>query len=73
MILDQHDRRSATWRKLETYLLDRQDMLRKQNDVSLPLDKTQKLRGRIAEIRTILDLAGPDEQDANAPAEEQTP
>jgi hypothetical protein len=45
---------SPLWSKLRVELELRLETLRKENDGSHSHDETQKLRGRIAEVKTVL-------------------
>lgn len=53
----QADRESPLWRRLEAHMNDRIATLREQNDADKNPDATAHLRGRIAELKTLLDLA----------------
>lgn len=53
----QADRDSPLWRRLEEHMRERRDTLRAQNDTPKPEQDTALLRGRIAELTTLLDLA----------------
>ena len=55
--LAREDFRTAVWKKVEKYANDRLDEHRKRNDGDLNADKTANLRGRIAELKALLDLA----------------
>lgn len=55
--LTQADRSSPLWRALEAHLTDRLATLRTRNDADAPPDKTAHLRGQIAEVKALLDLA----------------
>lgn len=55
-ILTDHDRSSAVWKKIKAHLESHLDVLRKQNDTSKTRDETEKLRGRIAEVKHMLGL-----------------
>ena len=57
MTLDKLERHSALWQKLEGFLAHRLDALRKNNDGDLSPEETQRLRGRIAQLKEILALA----------------
>jgi hypothetical protein len=46
-LLDQHDRASATWRKLKTHLEQRLQELRVKNDSDLDPISTARTRGAI--------------------------
>ena len=50
------DFQSATWKKLDQYLNERLATLREQNDKDMSGKRTNKLRGRIAEINLLLAL-----------------
>ena len=56
----QIDFRSETWRALEDVANSRLDDLRRKNDGQLDAMQTAHLRGRIAELKTLLTLAKPD-------------
>ena len=58
-VLSQDDVHSATWKKIKTHCEQRLQLLRAKNDASLPIDKTEKLRGRIAEIKNLMALDQP--------------
>lgn len=51
-----------TWIKLKKYLEARQALLRAKNDASVDAAKTEKLRGRLAEIKHLLALDQPTPQ-----------
>lgn len=55
--LNAEDLRSQTWLKLEKLLQKRLQTHRESNDGDLPVDRTSKLRGRIAELKDILAYA----------------
>ena len=55
-ILTNEDRASATWARLRKHLNDRRDALRTKNDQPMSEAETAVLRGRIAEIKALLDL-----------------
>ena len=57
LILTTAEKMNPLWLKLDAYLNDRLDSLRKQNDGDLDDGKTANLRGRIAEIKSFLDIA----------------
>lgn len=50
------DRQSQTWARLRAHLTERLQMLRAQNDGDLDPVATAKMRGRIAEIKAMLEL-----------------
>ena len=45
---------SSTWKKISAHYEARLDMLRRKNDGNLSFDETNKLRGRIAEVKRLL-------------------
>lgn len=51
------DKRSPLWRAIEDHLTQRLADCRAQNDSSQPVEKTEHLRGRIAELKGLLALA----------------
>jgi len=51
------DRESPLWRRFEAHLNERLAVLREQNDADKTPDATAHIRGRIAELKTLLDLA----------------
>lgn len=57
MTLTEMEHQSALWQKLDTHLHERLQALRSRNDGDLAPEETQKLRGRIAQIKEILALA----------------
>ncbi len=59
MKLSDTEKNSAVWRKVQEHLESRLESHRKQNDGNLNADSTAKLRGRIAETKYVLSLAGP--------------
>ncbi len=54
-VLTPHDRQSAVWQKLKAHLDARLATLRVQND-TMPMDRTEKHRGRIVEVKALLAL-----------------
>ncbi len=52
--LDQTERRSTAWLKVEKYLQERIEALRDQNDGDHDPIKTAKIRGQIDELKTML-------------------
>ncbi len=50
------DKRSPMWLALADHLNERLAMHRMSNDASQPADRTEHLRGRIAEIKYLLGL-----------------
>ena len=55
-LMTQAERNSALWRKLRKNLEQRLDTLRAQNDGDKDERATAMLRGRIAEVKTLLTL-----------------
>lgn len=53
-LLDDLERASAAWLKLEKHLHSRIDALRRMNDTSRDPAATEKIRGRIAELKDLL-------------------
>jgi hypothetical protein len=51
------DRKSPVWRALCAHYTDRLAMLRAKNDSTQSAEQTEKLRGRIDEIKAFLNLA----------------
>ena len=49
-LLNEGDRQSVVWIKIKKYLEERLNMTRIRNDNSCDSAKTEKLRGRIAEL-----------------------
>lgn len=62
MKLTDIERNSALWLKVSEALTERLQMLREMNDNSLTADETAKMRGKISEIKLILEWANPDPQ-----------
>ena len=60
MKLIEFEAQSALWLKIEKELTDRLVTLRGQNDGDRSTEETAKLRGRIAEVKSILEWAKPD-------------
>lgn len=54
--LKQHERGSEVWLSLERHLAERLQTLRMQNDANQTDESTAHLRGRIAEIKSLLSL-----------------
>lgn len=57
MKLEPHEMQSALWQRLHAHMTERLDGLRRSNDGDLPMEETQRLRGRIAQLKEILALA----------------
>jgi hypothetical protein len=55
-LLTQADIHSPVWNKLQEHLNARLLILRAKNDGNLSADETAKLRGRIAEIKNMIEL-----------------
>lgn len=56
MKLNEHERQSALWKRIEAYLNERLDICRKKNDGDLSELETARLRGEIASYKRILVL-----------------
>ena len=56
MTLNEEQRRSALWAVLKQHYEERLDMLRRQNDGKFGEAETARLRGRIAEVKELLNL-----------------
>lgn len=56
MTLEPHETRSALWQRLHAHLTERLDALRRSNDGDMSMEETQRLRGRIAQLKEILAL-----------------
>ena len=52
-----HDKTNPLWVALSAHLASEIDTLRRQNDASLPPERTENIRGRIAGIKAILALS----------------
>lgn len=59
MILEPHEYTSAVWLKIKEYLEERLEMLRRKNDNSMTDVETEKLRGRIQEVKNLLGQEDP--------------
>jgi hypothetical protein len=57
MKLTQGERNTAVWAKIEQYAREKLDVLRKKNDAPLTDLQTAQIRGRIAELKDLLDIA----------------
>jgi len=55
--LEAHERTSPTWQRIERHMIDRLAMLRQQNDASTSPERTENLRGRIAQLKELLAVA----------------
>ena len=55
-VLTPQDRQSSPWLKVKQHLEARLAKLRAENDGDLPIEKTAKLRGRIAEVKALMAL-----------------
>jgi hypothetical protein len=51
-----HERTSPLWKSLERHMLQTLAELRLMNDTSLPPERTEKLRGRIEQLKALLAL-----------------
>lgn len=63
------DRESAVWQRLRAHYTDRLAVLRVMNDGDNDEIATARLRGRIAEIKYLLDLESDDDQITAQPAD----
>jgi len=57
MKLNKSDFETQVWKKVEAVLQDRLNKYRTQNDQDLDSTKTAFYRGRIKEVKSLLDLA----------------
>lgn len=55
-MLTKFDFQTETWKRLDAYLRAELTRLRESNDTDLTPDKTQAIRGRIAQIKRILKM-----------------
>lgn len=55
-LLSAFDRISPVWTAIDKHLNERIEVLRSKNDGDLDQIETAKIRGRIAELRAMLDL-----------------
>lgn len=55
--LSEADKMNPLWLRMEPYLAKRLSKLRAQNDADLDPEETAKLRGKISELKTMLNLA----------------
>jgi hypothetical protein len=65
MKLEAHEKQTALWQKLESYIEQRIDTLRRMNDSELDPIQTARLRGRIVELKALVALSK-DEQPLEA-------
>jgi len=61
MKLSEQERVSSCWVKLEKHIKEQIEILRQRNDADVDAVATAKLRGRIFELRKLLNVASPDE------------
>lgn len=54
--LERHERDSAVWRKLVAHFAERLETMRLTLEKAEDQDQSQKIRGRITEIRHLLEL-----------------
>lgn len=55
LVIDDRDRYTELWQKLQAHLVARLDMLRRKNDATnLTPEQTAVLRGQIAELKKLL-------------------
>ncbi len=52
-----HERASPLWKNLERHMQEQLAELRVWNDTSLPPERTEHIRGRIAQLKALLALA----------------
>lgn len=57
-----HERASPLWISLERHMRQSLAELRALNDTSLPPDRTEHIRGRIAQLKALLALADEPQQ-----------
>lgn len=60
-MLDKEELLSSTWLKLEKYIDGRIEVLRQMNDSDLDPTSTTLVRGRIRELKVLLDLSKGDQ------------
>lgn len=60
--LTQAELNSSVWKKIEGHLEKRLESHRRRNDASLDERKTEKLRGKISEVKQLLGLNDPANQ-----------
>lgn len=56
MMLSELERQSSVWLKIEAHLNEQLNSLRQQNDGEMSAEATSRLRGRIAQLKSILSL-----------------
>lgn len=56
LALTESDRLSPTWTRLKKHLQGRLEALRNELEQDLPEEKTAKVRGRLAEVKSLLSL-----------------
>lgn len=61
MRLERHERDSSTWQKVEAYINERLDALRTNNDADLDPIQTALVRGRIRELKALVDQSKDDQ------------
>ena len=61
MRLERHERDSSTWQKVEAYINERLDALRTNNDADLDPIQTALVRGRIRELKALVDQSQDDQ------------
>lgn len=59
MKLTEQERNSELWRKLKAHMEARLHEHRVENDKAQSVEKTEKLRGRIAELKHLMNLEKP--------------
>lgn len=67
MKIEQHELRSSLWRRLQAHYEAQLELLRRKNDGDMTPEQTQRLRGRIAQVKEFLALAT--EPDIGAPTD----
>lgn len=63
------DQTSNEWLTIESYLEARLKDLREKNDKSMSIEKTENLRGRITEVKKLLQLPTGDSAPAAKPVD----
>lgn len=58
-LLTKEERNSALWAKIKSHLEARVAQLRESNDKSLPIEKTEHIRGRIEEAKRTISIGEP--------------